>query len=167
MNSIINWIDRWNGWVGKGVAWLTLALVLIMVADVLMRYIFAVTSAGSAELEWHLFALIFMLSAGWTYQRDQHVRVDVFHQRFGPRLKAWIEILGILCLLLPFCVVGVIEGSRFAYAAYLLDETSSDAGGLPFRYLIKATIPLGFLLLGLQAISQLLKNVAIIKTSKK
>jgi TRAP-type mannitol/chloroaromatic compound transport system permease small subunit len=156
-------IDRITEWVGKTTSWLSLALVLVIVADVLLRYLFSITSAASFELEWHLFAAIFLLGASYALQRDRHVRVDVFYGRFSSTTKAWIDLLGTMFFLLPFCAVAFWESLPFVQSSFAFRETSPDPGGLSARYLIKATIPLGFFLLALQGISMALKSIKTIK----
>lgn len=152
-------IDKLNDWIGKTVSWLSLILVLVIVVDVALRYIFSITSAASFELEWHLFAVIFLLGAAYTLQQDKHVRVDVFYHRFSEKGKAWVNLMGSVVLLLPFCAVAFWESLSFVESSYAFRETSPDPGGLPARYLIKAAIPVGFFLLGLQAISECLRSM--------
>ena len=147
---------------GKAVSWLCLVLVVLMTIDVSFRYLFSITSVASFETEWHLFALIFLLSAGWAYQKDRHVRVDVFYQQFSDKTKAWVNLVGNVILLIPMCVVIILQGIVFSDNAFSLSETSPDPGGLPYRFLIKAAIPMGFLFLLLQAIAMLLRSVKII-----
>jgi len=152
-------IDKLNDWIGKTVSWLNLILVLVIVVDVAMRYIFSITSAASFELEWHLFAVIFLLGAAYTLQQDKHVRVDVFYHRFSKKTQAWVNLIGTVALLLPFCAVACWESVSFVQTSYAFRETSPDPGGLPARYMIKAAIPAGFFLLGLQGISEFLKSI--------
>ncbi|HCX21217.1 MAG: C4-dicarboxylate ABC transporter permease [Flammeovirgaceae bacterium] len=161
--TMIKFIDHINGRIGQLVSWLTILLVMVIIGDVLMRYLFSITSAASFELEWHLFATIFLLGAGWTLQQDRHVRVDVFYNSFSARSKAWINLGGTIVLLFPLCIVGITEGTQFAVNAFRLGEVSPDPGGLPFRFIIKSTIPVGFLLLLLQGISEALKSIVKIK----
>lgn len=155
-------IDKLINRIGTLVSWLTLLLVLVIVTDVLLRYAFNMTSAASFELEWHLFALIFMLGASYTLQRDKHVRVDVFYHRFSKKNKAWVNAIGTAFLLLPFCAIAFWESLSFVESSFTFKETSPDPGGLPARYLIKASIPIGFFLLGLQGINLLLKSIITI-----
>lgn len=159
----MNLIDRLNTAIGKAVSWLSLLLVLVMVLDVALRYIFSKTSAASFELEWHLFAVIFLLGAAYTLQQDKHVRVDVFYHRFSDKRKAWVNLIGSLLLLMPFCIVGISESIPFVVNSFKFRETSPDPGGLPARYLIKAAIPVAFFLLGLQGISEILKSVKTLR----
>lgn len=159
ITETIEKIEKINAFVGKSVSWLSLVLVLVIIIDVCLRYVFAYTSSASFELEWHLFALIFLLSAGWAFGEDKHVRVDVFYQGFTDKQKAWVNLLGCVFLLLPLCVIGIGEGFQFAHNAWKLGETSPDSGGLSARFVIKGAIPLGFFFLGLQAIAQVLRSL--------
>lgn len=117
------------------------------------------TSAASFELEWHLFAAIFLLGAAYTLQEDKHVRVDVFYHRFSDKTKAWVNLIGTLILLIPFCVISFSESLSFVNSSFQLGETSPQPGGLPARWIIKSTIPAGFFLLGLQGISLITKSL--------
>ncbi len=152
-------IDRINHFIGKTVSWLSLLLVVIIILDVCLRYLFSITSSASFELEWHLFAALFLLSAGWALGQDRHVRVDVFYQNFSEAQKAMINLMGTIFLLLPLCFVGILEGFQFAYNSWAISEISPDPGGLPARFIIKSTIPAGFFLLGLQGISEIIKAI--------
>lgn len=147
-------VHKVNRAIGKAASWLSLLLVLVIVVDVCSRYLFSVTSPASFELEWHLFATMFLLSAGWALGRDRHVRVDVFYQKFSNPQKAIVNLVGTVVFLLPLCCIGAWEGFRFAYNAWEIAETSPDHGGLPARFLIKSMIPCGFFLLGIQGLSQ-------------
>ncbi|WP_436517962.1 TRAP transporter small permease subunit [Ekhidna sp. To15] len=156
-----------NSTIGKVTSWLTLLLVFIIVIDVILRYSLSITSAASFELEWHLFAAIFLLGAAYTLKEDKHVRVDVFYDRFSDKTKAWVNLIGGLMLLLPFCVVAFWESLTFVQNSYMLNETSPQPGGLPARWIIKSTIPIGFLLLGLQGISSITKSIITISHGRK
>ncbi|MFT4737974.1 MAG: TRAP-type mannitol/chloroaromatic compound transport system permease small subunit [Cyclobacteriaceae bacterium] len=138
--------------VGKGVSWLSVVLVFIIVVDVFLRYFFSITSALSFELEWHVFAAMFMLSAAWALQEDGHVRVDLFYQNFGPKGKAIVNLAGTVLFLLPFCWVAGYESLSFVSSSFAMGETSPDPGGLPARFIIKSIIPISLLLLALQGL---------------
>lgn len=153
LRRIANAIDAVNKLVGEVVSWLSLVLVLVIVIDVSLRYIFNWSSAISFEIEWHIFAVLFMLSAGWALREDKHVRVDVFYQRFSKKNQSATNLVGTLFLLIPFCAVGFWESLPFVASSYEMMEKSTDAGGLPARFLIKSVIPLGFFLLGIQGVS--------------
>lgn len=136
-----------------GLATLTMILLLLNVFyDVVMRYAFNDVSIGMQELEWHLFAATFLLGIPYTLQRDAHVRVDIFYEGWSDPVKAWINLLGALLLVLPFCCLIVYFGVDFAVEAYSINEGSGDPGGLPYRWLIKSLIPLA---MGLSALASL------------
>ncbi|MEP0984567.1 TRAP transporter small permease subunit [Ekhidna sp.] len=158
----MTFIDNLNKTIGAIVSWLSLILVLVIVVDVILRYTLSITSAASFELEWHLFATIFLLGAAYTLQEDKHVRVDVFYHRFSDKSKAWVNLIGTLLLLLPFCGIAFWESLSFVSTSFNLAETSPQPGGLPARWLIKSTIPIGFFLLGLQGISLILQSIKIL-----
>lgn len=160
--TVIRTIDTINDWVGSGVKWLTLLLVLITVYDVLMRYVFRAGSIYIQESEWHLFAANFMLAAGWTLLNDGHVRVDLIYTLLDDKKKAWIDFLGSIVFLLPYCMLVIWAAWPFVVDSWSILEGSSDPGGLPARYLLKTVIPVAFLLLAIQAISQAVKNFLLI-----
>jgi len=144
--------------VGKAVSWLSVLLVVLVFANVFMRYVFNDPRAWSKELEWHLFALIFMLGAAYTLKHDQHVRVDLFYDRFDEKNKASVNFWGTLLFLLPWCVVLIITGWQAASSAYILGERSPESGGLSNLWLIQFAIPVGMGLLFLQGLVLLIKS---------
>ena len=154
-------IDAFTEFSGKLVSWLVLLMVLLVSYDVTMRYAFNSGSVALQELEWHLFALVFLLGAAFTLKHDEHVRLDLFYQsRFcSDKLRTWINLLGSLFFLIPFCLL-VIDSSWFFFLqSYNFNEGSPDPGGLPYRWLLKAAIPVGFSLLLLQAIAEAIRNL--------
>ena len=161
MRSIISIIDNITEWVGKTASWLVLAMVLLICYDVAMRYLFQQGSVALQELEWHLFALIFLLGSAYTLKHDEHVRVDILYQsRFvSDKQRALINILGTLFFLFPFCILILISSWPFVENAFYYNEGSPDPGGLPYRYLLKGSLLIAFGLLLLQGFSSLLKNI--------
>jgi TRAP-type mannitol/chloroaromatic compound transport system permease small subunit len=153
-------IDTANEWIGRAVAWLVLAMVLLVGYDVAMRYLFSRGSVALQELEWHLFAMVFLLGAAYTLKHDAHVRVDVlYHSRWmTPRRRAWVNLVGSLALLVPFCLLVITSSWPFVVDAYIHGEGSPDPGGLPHRWLLKACIPLGFALVLLQGVALALRS---------
>ena len=147
------WIDALNQWVGRGVAWVTLGLVLVVFVDVVMRYLFNTSFVFTQELEWHLFGFIFLIGAGYTLLHDGHVRVDIIYQRVGLKSRAWINLCGVILFLIPGCIMVITTSLKFALNAFAIMEGSPDPGGIPFRYVLKSCIPVGFILLLLQGIS--------------
>lgn len=146
-------IDILNEWIGRGVAWVTLALVLVIFVDVVMRYLFNTSFVFTQELEWHLFAFIFLIGAGYTLLHDGHVRVDIIYQRLGWKGQAWINLFGVVFFLIPGCVMVMTTSWKFVVNSFLIMEGSPDPGGIPFRFIVKAFIPAGFFLLLIQGIS--------------
>lgn len=162
MKSLISSIQWINEYAGRAVAWITSGLVLLICYDVAMRYIFRYTKIWIVELEWHLFALIFLLSMGYTFLHDRHVRVDVFYANYSPKGKAWVNFIGGLIFLLPLCVAVLISSFDFAMRAFVWNESSADPGGLPYRWIIKGSMFVGFVLLTLQAIAGMANNLLVI-----
>lgn len=152
-------ISTWNEWIGRAVSWLTAILVLVVGVDVVSRYFFNTTKNWVLELEWYLFSIIFLLGAGYALKHDKHVRVDLFYSNFNPRDKAWVNLLGTLFLLVPWCLFVVFSTWGYAYESFLIRETSPNPGGLPALYLIKAMVPIGALLLLLQGVAQLIQTI--------
>ena len=165
--TVLRWIDTVNRQIGQGVAWLILAMVLVTVGDVIMRYLFNTGAVFIQELEWHLFGVLFLLAAGYTLLIDGHVRVDIFYARLPKRSKAWIDLFGTVVLLLPVCAVVVWSSHKFVGNSWGFQEGSPDPGGLPARYIIKSMIPLGFLLLGIQGIGEAIRSVLTITSPEE
>ena len=160
-------IDRFNERTGRFVYWLTLAMVLIGSYNAIVRYLdrytgLALSSNTYIELQWYLFSLIFLLGAAYTLRHDAHVRVDVLFGRLSPRGQAWINLLGTVLFLIPFCVLMLWVSWPFVQSSWALREMSPDPGGLP-RYPIKTALPVAFLLLLLQGVSLLIRQVAVLR----
>ena len=160
-------VDGVTGRLGRFIAWLTLCMVVIgaynAVARYLGRFIHASLSSNLyLELQWYLFSLIFLLGAAYALKEDAHVRVDVVYGRLGRRRKAWINVIGSVLMLIPFCVFTLWVSWPSIRNSWIVREGSPDPSGLP-RYPIKAVIIVAFVLLVLQGISQLLKDVAVLR----
>ncbi|RMG23017.1 MAG: TRAP transporter small permease subunit [Bacteroidetes bacterium] len=158
LRDITRYIDKLIEYLGKGTSWLAGLLVVLVCYNVMMRYVFNSSKIYLTELEWHIFAAMFLLGAAYALQHEKHVRVDVFYSRFSPKTKAWVNLLGTLLFLIPFCLMVIVTSFRFARNSFLMREGSPDPAGLPALYVIKFTITLGFFFLLLQAISLLLKS---------
>jgi len=160
-------IDGVNNWIGRKVSWLTVLLILVVCLDVLRRKLFSQTEAWITELECHLFALLFLFGAAYTFLNDRHVRVDVFFSKQSKKDKAWINIAGIILLLFPWCSILIYWGIHYAWQSFLVGEGSPNPNGLPALYLIKFAIPVAIFLLLLQGISELIKSILIISDDVK
>jgi len=154
-------IDRLNEHVGRTLYWLVLAAVLISAANAVVRKAFNVSSNSFLEIQWYLFSAVFLGCAGYTLLRNEHVRIDVIAGRLSKRAQAWIEILGTRFFLLPLTILIMWLSWPVFVEAYTRHEVSSNTGGLiiwPARLLM----PVGFFLLALQGISELIKRVAFL-----
>ena len=158
LRRLSHWIDNLNLWVGRGVAWATVLVVLVVFIDVVMRYAFNTSFVFTQELEWHLFAFIFLMGAGYTLLKDGHVRVDIIYQRLGPKSKAWIDLIGVLLFLIPGCVLIIATSWGFVARSWAVMEGSPDPGGIPYRFILKSCIPAGFILVLLQGIAMGLRS---------
>lgn len=152
-----------NEWTGRAVAWLTLLMVSTTFTVVVLRYGFNFGSIAMQESAIYLHALNFMLGAAYTLKHDAHVRVDIFYQKMGPRGQAWVDLFGTLLLLLPVC--GFIFWTSWEYvaAAWAVQETSGEAGGLPFVYLLKSVLLLMPSLLIIQGVVIIITSLLILQ----
>lgn len=167
LQGFIKSIGQLNEWVGRTASWLTAVLVVLVCGDVIIRYLLKDTAAWIMELEWHLFALIFILGAAYTFKHDKHVRVDLFYDNFNERDKALVNLVGGLVLLIPWCTLILIFSWDFAWESYRIQETSPNPGGLPALYLIKFSISLGILLLLLQALASVAESILVLRKKEQ
>lgn len=155
-------IDQLNEFVGRWVSWLVLVAVLISAINAIVRKAFGTSSNAFLEIQWYLFAAVFLLAAGYTMLRQEHVRIDIILGRFSKRTQIKVEIFGIVAFLFPFVVVVIELVMPLVIRAYTSGEVSSNAGGL-IRWPVFALVPIGFSLLGLQGVSELIKRVAFLQ----
>jgi len=155
-------IDRCSEFIGRWVAWLVLAAVLISAANAIVRKAFNTSSNAYLEIQWYLFAAVFLLAAGYTMLRQGHVKIDVVSGRFSKRTQIWIEVIGLVFFVLPLVFTVIQLSWPLVVKAYVMNEYSSNAGGL-IRWPVFALLPLGFLLIGIQAASELIKRIAFLK----
>lgn len=164
------WFDRLNDGIGAAIRWLVLVMVLVGAYNALARYTtryteVSLTSNALIDLQWYLFSLVFLLGAAYALNHDAHVRVDVLYSRFGPRGRAWIDLVGTVLFLLPFSVVMLWVSFPAVRNSWVIGEVSPDPGGLP-RYPIKAVILVSFLLLLFQGLAQIVKKATVIRTGE-
>lgn len=154
-------IDRFTAFVGKSVAWLILASVLVSAVNAVVRKTFDLSSNAWLELQWYLFGAVFMLAAAWTLQKNEHVRVDIVSGFFSRRVRNWIDFLGHLLILLPFTLLMLKLLVPYVIRSYESGEYSPNAGGL-ILWPAKALLLAGFALLFLQAVSELIKRASVL-----
>ena len=159
-------IDRFNDRIGSAIQWLALVMVVIGAFNAIARYAdrytgLSLSSNAYLELQWYIFSLVFLLGAAYGLNHDYHVRVDVLYARLSRRARAWIDLIGSVLFLAPFTAVMLWVSWGPVRNSWAILETSPDPGGLP-RYPIKTVILVSFFLLLLQAISQIVKNAAVL-----
>ena len=155
-------IDGLNEFVGRHVAWLVLAAVVISAVNAVVRKAFNMSSNAFLEIQWYLFAAVFLLAAGYTLLRQEHVKIDVVLHRFSRRTQIKIEMFGIVAFLFPFVYAVIDLVWPLVTRAFVMHEMSSNAGGL-IRWPVFALVPAGFALLGLQGVSELIKRAAFLQ----
>ena len=160
--SLSRLIDKMSEFVGRWVAWLVLAAVLISAANAIVRKLLNTSSNAFLEIQWYLFAAVFLLAAGYTLMRQEHVKIDVVYGHFSKRTQIGIDIFGICFFLLPFVVVTINEVMPLVVRAYQSGEMSNNAGGL-IRWPVYVLLPVGLALLGLQGVSELIKRIAFLQ----
>ncbi len=148
--------------VGSAMSWSWVLLMLVIIGNVLMRYLFDQGRIEFEELQWHLYALGWLFGLSYCFAADDHVRVDLLHERLSLRSQGWVELFGILCLLLPFLALVLWFAIPFIEYSWQLGEVSEAPGGLPYRWLIKSVLFIGFALLVLAALSRLSRVFALL-----
>lgn|SRR5512134_841545 len=151
-------IDAWQDAFGRALSWLMLVMVLVVFSDVVMRYLLNVTSVFTQELEWYLFAITYLLGAGYVMLYDEHVRVDIVYSRLSPRRKAGLDFILLFVFFFPSCLLIIYTTWPFFRNAYRVLEGSPDPGGIPARWALKAVIIIAFAILAIQGFSQAVKT---------
>jgi len=159
LSQLIDWL---NERVGKGAFWLVLIMTLISSGNATYRFIFNDSSNGMLEIQWYLFAAVFLLCSPYTLQKNEHVRIDVLSSKLSPRGLAVIDIIGTLFFLLPMVIAVMWLSLPLVAESYKIHEYSANAGGL-IRWPVKILLPIGFALLALQGISEMIKRIAFLQ----
>ena len=155
-------IDRLNEFIGKSVSWLILLAILVSAANAVIRKIFDISSNAWLELQWYLFGAAFMLAAAYTLKQNEHIRIDIVYGLFSRRVQHWIDLLGHLLFLMPFVTLMVIYFVPYVSLSIRSGEMSNNSGGL-IVWPAKAILLVGFFLLALQGISEIIKKIAIMR----
>jgi len=155
-------IDWLNERVGRLVLWLVLVAALISAGNAVVRKLFDTSSNAWLEIQWYLFSAIFLLCAGYTLLRNEHVRIDVFLHRLSARTQNWVDIFGLVFFLLPASLLIIWLAWPLVVNAYVSGEMSQNAGGL-IRWPVYVLLPIGFFLLALQGVSELIKRIAFLR----
>jgi TRAP-type mannitol/chloroaromatic compound transport system permease small subunit len=155
-------IDAFNERVGRTLAWLILAAVIISTVNALIRKIFNVSSNAWLEAQWYLFGAVFLGCAAYTFLKNEHIRIDIVSSKMSQRYRNTIELIGHICFVMPLCLMMIYYGFPFFYGSFRIGEMSTNAGGL-IQWPAKLMIPLGFCLLLAQAISETIKRLAFMQ----
>lgn len=150
-------------WIGEASSWIWTLLMLLIVYQVLQRYVFGLGSIKMEEMQWHLYGVGFMLAIPFAEIRERHVRIDVLAEHWPLRRRLWIEAFGLLIFLLPFSIFAVIQSVPYVTHSYAVNEISSAPDGLPYRYVLKAFIVATFVLLAMVAVSRLSRVIAALR----
>lgn len=161
-NRFSNAVDRVIVLAGDLASWLWPLLVAIVVLQVVLRYGFGRGSIMFEEIQWHIYAVGFMIGLSYCADVDRHVRVDVLAERWSVRTRGWIELVGLALFMLPFVFLIAIEGVWYAKSAYDFKEVSAAPGGLPYRWVLKSFIPIAFALLTLAALSRITRCTTLL-----
>lgn len=163
MQALLKGIDRFSEHIGRAVSWLALFMVVMQFALVLARYIFGVTLIAANEAVVYAHGLLFLLAAGYTYLHSGHVRVDLLYRQAGRRTRAWVDLLGNLFFLLPVCALIWWAGFPFVDAAWQSMEGSTEASGLPIKYLYKTAILAFVIALAVQAVGETVRAALVLQ----
>ncbi len=164
LERLIDRLSLATGWLA---GWLCVLMIGVIFTDVIIRYFFHGGSIAMQELEWHLFAAVFLLGAAYTVREDANVRVDIFYARMTPRRKALIDICGYTFFVIPMCSLILYSSWDFVSYSYQLGETSGDPGGLPYRFAFKALLPIGYGLVLIQSLAVISRNVRLLTGDHK
>lgn len=156
-NRLSWWLDSVVVVIGKLASWVWLLVLIVVLSNVFNRFVLDAGSIALEELSWHLFGAAMMLTLGYAVVRDDHVRVDVLHEKFSSRSKAWIDLLAILFLALPVLIIAIQALVPYAYDAYAYGERSQAPSGLPHRFIIKSIVPIGLALVVIALFSRALR----------
>ena len=159
LSAAIDWL---NTKIGVLVSWLILVAVIISAVNAIVRKVFDMSSNAWLEAQWQLFSAVFLLGAAWTLLRNEHIRIDIVNAAFPRWLRNTIDLVGHCLFLMPLCILMLIDGIPFFTTSYGQGELSLNAGGLP-QWTAKLLVPLGFFLLALQGVSELIKRIAIMR----
>ncbi len=160
--KLSSFVDRITDLIGRLMMWFVLAATLISAGNAIIRKVFGTSSNAWLEVQWYLFAAVFMLGGGYAFLRNVHVRIDFLSSRFSARTRNWVDIVGIVVFIVPLSLMLIHEGWPVFERAWTSGEMSSNAGGL-IRWPVFLLVPLGFALLLVQALSELIKRVAFLR----
>lgn len=155
-------IDAMTTWLGKRLAWLILAAVLVSAVNATVRKLFDTSSNSWLELQWVLFGIVFLLCSPWTLLANEHIRIDIVNNLMPKRVRNWIDVVGHSLFLAPWCILMIVTGAPFFWRSFMINEQSGNAGGLP-QWPSKSLVLIGFTILLVQGLSELIKRIAVMR----
>lgn len=155
-------IDRFNEVIGKSVGWLILVAILVSAVNATVRKVFNTSSNAWLELQWYLFGAAFLLAAAYTLKQNEHIRIDIIYGMFSRRVQHWIDLVGHIFFLMPFCILMIVYFIPYLGQSYRSGEVSNNAGGLPL-WPAKSLLLIGFSLLAIQGVSEIIKKIAVMR----
>jgi len=164
VQGLADFVDAFSNLTGRLIAWLTLAMMTITCIVVLLRYGFGIGSIALQESVTYMHAIVFMLGAAYTFERDGHVRVDIFYRRFNQYQQAWVNALGSLLFLLPLSLFLLFISMDFVTSSWEIKEVSGEPGGIPAVYLLKTLLPVMACTLALQGLADFLRSLLVLMT---
>ncbi|MEH2509524.1 TRAP-type mannitol/chloroaromatic compound transport system permease small subunit [Nitrobacteraceae bacterium AZCC 1564] len=155
-------IDAFSTWIGRWISWLVVVAVIISAVNAIVRKVFDVSSNTYLELQWVLFSVVFLLCSPWTLLKGEHIKIDIINHTLPLKVRSWIDMIGHVFFLLPFCAILVWTSIPFFLVSYRQNEQSFSAGGLP-QWPTKSLIMIGLAILFVQGISEIIKRAAIMR----
>lgn len=155
-------IDAMTTWIGKRLAWLILAAVMVSAVNATVRKLFDTSSNAWLELQWVLFGIVFLLCSPWTLLANEHIRIDIVNNLMPKRVRNWIDVVGHSLFLAPWCILMIVTGAPFFWRSFMINEQSGNAGGLP-QWPSKSLVLIGFAILLVQGLSELIKRIAVMR----
>lgn len=155
-------IDAMTTWLGKRLAWLILAAVMVSAVNATVRKLFDTSSNSWLELQWVLFGVVFLLCSPWTLLANEHIRIDIVNNLMPKKVRNWIDVVGHTLFLAPWCILMIVTAAPFFWRSFMINEQSGNAGGLP-QWPSKSLVLIGFALLLAQGLSELIKRIAVMR----
>ena len=158
LTAISDTLENISLWIGSRAAWASVFMMVVIMSDVILRRYFVIGSTRLQEMEWHIHGFLFLMTLGYGYAHGAHVRIELFREKWSERRKAWVELLGGVFFLIPYCLAVIWFGWDYTAMSFANNESSATATGLPYRWIIKGVLVFGFILLLMNALSVVIRS---------
>ena len=158
LTAISDTLENISLWIGSRAAWASVFMMVVIMSDVILRRYFVIGSTRLQEMEWHIHGFLFLMTLGYGYAHGAHVRIELFREKWSERRKAWVELLGGVFFLIPYCLAVIWFGWDYTAMSFANNESSATATGLPYRWIIKGVLVFGFILLLMNALSVVVRS---------